>query len=305
MRRSILNLALTVFVGLSFSPQLWAASVSAIANVSSTVGAVGGDAPISLSAVEYGPPQGVYGGVSRAFAEADLRSGTLRGSGLSVNQDGAQSIADLRDKITFTANPGTPANTPFNVSLHFHFDGLFDLLPTYTGELLDGIKGRGAQTRISLLMYDLANPSDTAGASIRHTITKLVRYTVPGTTTGVVVADTVDTLPTVDSHTTLNLIENSDTTLVGDMFVDLSVLSGAQWNINAELVTNTYSDLGLVAFSDFGHTGTLGVTLPAGYGFTSESGVLLSAVPLPGAFWLFATATVAGTLLTRLSRNRS
>lgn len=45
-----------------------------------------------------------------------------------------------------------------------------------------------------------------------------------------------------------------------------------------------------VASADFGNTARLGIIMPEGYSFTSESGALLSEVPLPPTAWLFLSA---------------
>lgn len=60
-----------------------------------------------------------------------------------------------------------------------------------------------------------------------------------------------------------------------------------------------YSGAGSV---DFGNTARLGIVLPDGYRFTSESGELLSAVPLPAAAWLFLCALGGLAMVKRRKR---
>ena len=88
----------------------------------------------------------------------------------------------------------------------------------------------------------------------------------------------------------------------------VDVLASGTNNYSVQLiatyeVSELFNDINLTAYlnatggstttgtlvSDFGSTAQLGVVLPAGYSFTSESGVLLSAIPIPPAFWLFVS----------------
>ena len=53
---------------------------------------------------------------------------------------------------------------------------------------------------------------------------------------------------------------------------------------------------------DFTQTATVGVELPDGYTFTSQSGVFLTGIPLPAGFWLFGSALgLLGWLRRKLS----
>ena len=300
MKLSTATLTIGLLVGLTVTHPASAASAFASVDVQSSSSA-GSSGSVFATIQNFGPSQFPYGGVSRGFAETDIGAGTLRASALAVNEDGVFGHAILEDKLTFLAPIGAPANVPFNVHLRYHFDGFYDVLTMQTGELLDGLRIQEAETRINLILFDMANPGNTAGGTVRHTITKIFRYVYPPGVITDVLADDVTTVPAADANTQLDVLEHSDTTLVGDFMVDLSVLPGAQWDVQAELHTGAVSGLGLVSGSNFTNTGSLGLNLPDGYSYTSESGAFLAAaVPFPGTAWLLTAAV--GMLLIRLPR---
>jgi hypothetical protein len=64
-------------------------------------------------------------------------------------------------------------------------------------------------------------------------------------------------------------------------------------------VMNLYMGINGTGYFDLGNTASVLLALPEGVGFTSSSGVFLSAVPVPGAIWLFGSGLLGLVWMSR------
>jgi len=149
----------------------------------------------------------------------------------------------------------------------------------------------------SATLYDILTFSLPAGM----TSTMVTAYlTIDGSVSGSLNAGTlpqdlyfqcISAAPTCssgDGHDTVSLHDFSSPTTLA---VPVLISDGATLQIQASISGSTGSGInpGDVAVIDLSNTGRLSLNLESGVTFTSESGVFLTAIPVPAAFWLFSS----------------
>ena len=226
----------------------------------------------SVRAQQAGPDPAF--GSFRSTAGADVASGALRGLSTVLNNNPSaapgmvtESAAGIDETLTFVAPAGAPATIPVTLILHAH--GAFSAL---AGE-------GGAYALFSL-------DTDAGGSYFTVSCRAVCGSAQVGGNPGVTVLSTAPASWRIDMSQTFNV----DPTLPFDL--------------SARMSTQAYSRGTGSATLNAMNTASLELILPAGYGYTSSSGVFLSAVPEPATGWLLAAGLVLG-ITARQQRRRS
>lgn len=209
--------------------------------------------------------------VSSAYAAANLADGSLHviasnnATGLAGPNmawlDGASShaYAGLHDVIHFTSTGATQVAFTFSV---------------------DGSMGHGALPSYSLPQGGMETYVAFGGYQARY----LVQYDVNDPARPLVASNTSPLEPS--GNWVIDISNPSALALT--FFGLLDITTQKDWTMNAFMDVNCSSGVQC----DFGNTAKLSFNLPSGVQFTSDSGALLTAVPVPAAIWLFGSALV-------------
>lgn len=228
-------------------------------------GIAGGDDPVFSSCSEtntYTPSGQTL--TQNGDAWASLSAGQIRAvaSGdtyFSIGYAGSASGL-LRDVITIQ---GQGSNWSTNISITMTIDGTVtgpvqNIPNPVANSYLSGFSSLETSAASTYIRWDGAGfSSDNTGSEGRYS---------------------VDVLASGTNNYSVML---TSTFAVSELFPDI--------NISAYLRATGGSQTTGTLLSDFGSTAQLDIVLPAGYSFTSESGVFLSAIPVPPALWLFGS----------------
>lgn len=251
-------------------------------------------------------------GQSRGYARASLPTGEMGVLARSVagqfTSPGGSGMAQLEDEITFTGPAGAP---PVVVDVQLRINGLIDLGPTSSGE--------GTTVGGSVLNVTRANLTLTAnnGPAFGQSATGIVRHAVSGafsagpnaqlqTAWDLLLQETPYDSPYVGTplgFVSFDTIRSNRFGLEEIITIPITVSPGDRFRLVASVETAAYSSESYLSYANFYDNSLLDLQLPPGYGFTSESGVLLSqSVPEPSAALLL---TVGGLATAFRGRKRS
>ncbi|MBK8017641.1 MAG: PEP-CTERM sorting domain-containing protein [Betaproteobacteria bacterium] len=208
-------------------------------------------------------------------ASASLNTGSLRTYAFSDTTDShaseespaadhgwrTQTTAALSDSVVFSAAPGASSGAPvavtFRLDVEGSFAGSFATMWSSTFLMVNGVK-----SQVEFSWDGRLGPNGSTDAMA----------TATGTVTGL----------STDPHQLHALLSVTAMAIPGSPIV----LTG---NATARAAAGPFASV----TADFDHTATLSIEAPAGYVFTSQSGVLLTTpVPEPSSWWLLATGLI-------------
>lgn len=189
-------------------------------------------------------------------------------------------VSQIQDQVTFSGPSPKVA-----VTLTLHFNGSFNMTgASGLGEIQISpfIELQGLNA-LSAGIDRLYNPSGFSNGGLAQ---DMVTSEFVGTPSAGSFLNA--TLTSVDGQLVMTTLVPTNTPISLFMQLDLAF---------------TQLTPGVRSQADFGHTATLSIALPAGYGYSSASGVLLTAaaVPEPSAFWLLALGLMV--LVPRCTRS--
>jgi len=212
-----------------------------------------------------------------AGASADLASGELKGSAMARAWDHAIFKTTIFDRITISGAPSSQVR----IGISFAVDG--------TGDLDDvGDSNREFDFMAKLTAFPL-NASRIASSTYSHKW-GLYTFNVGG-------SEIFESIPTGD----VDVLKAEKGSFEVVLWNWLDVAIGptgesapidVQWWMEGD-ASGTLSQGGGLAILDVSNTGHAGLVLPAGYSYTAESGVLLSAVPELSSVALVAVGGLA------------
>jgi len=277
------------------------------------------NSPLSLEQLGAGRLSGA-GEVNAARGTADLRTASLSGfvrGGEGGGSFGRATTSEvqtfLRDTITLTADPGAPANQVIDGEVRFHVVARFYMGPNGTGYLANN-----ASNFVELLIANRVQADPFLGTAYMDLFGRrvsgigefegpvLTRYDVRSrdSSRGAITlssGSTVLSQPQVDIHR--DFVGSGNTGFLDMTYrVPFEALPGQRLFLRSETFMSTIAAPEFSVSGDF--LGYYEIDLPAGYGFTSDSGVFgLQPIPEPArAAALFGAITLSLGLLRRRPR---
>jgi hypothetical protein len=256
-----------------------------------------------------------------ARAAADAAAGTLRVSALDGGASGfaaAGATATIIETITITGAPGRSGLATFS----FLASAFMDTLSIETGERVGGVT-RAFFDASAQLTAVLPRQRITNTVGIRHSsghsftartpaVVERVDPIGPTLTTTEVQPSSAPSAPNPVTDLRIDVQANAISFVRALMEIDFRINPGDQFQLVATMRGQAAGDLGHGAFIDGENTGRLGLRLPGGFGFTSESGEFLSRVepvtpsPVPGPAPLgLLVVGIGGLLLVRRRGTRA
>jgi hypothetical protein len=224
--------------------------------------------------------------VHAAFVEAHVLAGTGQ-SMFDIQKDATTPFYVALDTGVNPGAPSSPGTSQASASADLR-TGEIKLYATQT----DGSASAWARMRDELTMH-LPSSVESVDIGISFSINGIADVNAASSHVNAYLDAGIFGPSRLDTFSCGNTSCN-DGAISDTLLAIVNVKDGDVLSVQATLQIGVFETAanGLTSTLDFGHTGTISLDLPEGVTYTSESGVFLSAVPIPAAIWLFGSGLI-------------